>query len=351
MPTLPPLIPPFRFAAVEDNVFRGAYPKRRNLRFIKRLHLKTMLSLTPDPLPDDILQYCDEQGIKAIHLRVDKMKEDNIPLTYSRTIVAIQTIIDPQNQPIYVHCLDGSDVTGLIIACLRKLQMWSTSSAMGEYLRFLRSNVISPEVFEFVERFFNLDVTIPTAIPPWLWGGTVSFRKHPSLKLKFLNPEMMTEEEREIKDLKEKKEKDKEEYYRKRKNDLLDNLLDQSGPSGSGRNRQQSQHGGSSLTSAAQSSSTTCDDNDADENGDVDQENKANTQDQNAKDELLVDVDVDAMMIGDLNELNYYDQRRDEDLDKEDIPEDGTGLSTDGRYQKEPLSLLLRALALEGLEW
>jgi protein tyrosine/serine phosphatase len=94
-----------------------------------------MLSLTPDPLPDDILQYCDEQGIKAIHLRVDKMKEDNIPLTYSRTIVAIQTIIDPQNQPIYVHCLDGSDVTGLIIACLRKLQMWSTSSAMGEYLR------------------------------------------------------------------------------------------------------------------------------------------------------------------------------------------------------------------------
>lgn len=46
----------------------------------------------------------------------------------------------------------------------------------------------------------------------------MSFRKHPSLKLKFLNPEMMTEEEREIKDLKEKKEKDREEYYRKRKN-------------------------------------------------------------------------------------------------------------------------------------
>ncbi|KAG2173603.1 hypothetical protein INT43_005021 [Umbelopsis isabellina] len=375
MPTLPPLIPPFRFAAVEDNVFRGAYPKQRNLRFIKRLvrgeghdherlpdvrlitllfvrlHLKTMLSLIPDPLPDDILSYCDEQGINAIHLRVDKMKEDNIPLTYSRTIAAIQTIIDPENQPIYVHCLDGSDVTGLVIACLRKLQMWSTSSAMGEYLRFLRSNVISPEVFEFVEKFFNLDVTIPMAIPPWLWGGTVSFRKHPSLKLKFLNPEMMTEEEREIKDLKEKKEKDKEEYYRKRKNDLLDNLLDQSGTSGSGRNRQQSQHGGSSQANAAQSSSTACDDNNADENGDVDQVDDANKKDTNAEDELLVDVDVDAMMIGDLNELNYYDQRRDEDPDKEVIPEDGTGLSADGRYQKEPLSLLLRALALEGLEW
>lgn len=90
--------------------------------------------------------------------------------------------------------------------------------------RYLRSNVISPEVFEFVEKFFNLDITIPTSLPHWLWGGSVSFRKHPSLKLKFLNPEMMTEEEREIKDLKEKKVKDKEEYYRKRKNGSLQQL-------------------------------------------------------------------------------------------------------------------------------
>lgn len=70
-----------------------------------------------------------------IHLKVDKMKEDNIPLTYSRTIAAIQTIIDPTNLPIYIHCLDGSDVIGLVVACLRKLEMWNTTSAMGEYLR------------------------------------------------------------------------------------------------------------------------------------------------------------------------------------------------------------------------
>jgi len=161
MPSLPPLIPPFRFAAVEDNVFRGGYPKQRNLRFIKRyaplqchspphsipiwsliafsaefrLHLKTMLSLVPDELPNDIQSFCNDHGINIIHLRVDKMKEDNIPLTYLRTVAAIQTIIDPENLPIYIHCLDGSDVSGLVVACLRKLQMWSTTSAMGEYLR------------------------------------------------------------------------------------------------------------------------------------------------------------------------------------------------------------------------
>lgn len=246
--------------------------------------------------------------------------------------------------------------------------------------RYLRSNVISPEVFEFVEKFFNLDITIPTSLPHWLWGGAVSFRKHPSLKLKFLNPEMMTEEEREIKDLKEKKVKDKEEYYRKRKNgslqqiqfywvancepssnllviiDLLDNLLDQTVPAshGSGRNRQQSQPYGSSSQTASIPSSAAGggDKKDIDDSRHGDESDEVQTHDQNAEDELLVDVDVDAMMIGDLDELNYYDQRGgDDSLDKEDIPDDGKRMSADGRYRHETLSLLLRALALEGLEW
>lgn len=127
-------------------------------------------------------------------------------------------MIDPANHPLYIHCLDGADVTGLVIACLRKLQMWSISSALGEFVRNLHTSVISSEEFEFVENFKNFEVTIPMTLPLWLWGGQVNFRKHTSLRLKFLDPEMMTEEERELKDLKEKKEKEKEDYYKKRKN-------------------------------------------------------------------------------------------------------------------------------------
>jgi hypothetical protein len=33
---LPNLIPPFRFTIVEENLFRGGYPKPRNKRFLKR---------------------------------------------------------------------------------------------------------------------------------------------------------------------------------------------------------------------------------------------------------------------------------------------------------------------------
>lgn len=197
----------------------------------------------------------------------------------------------------------------------------------------------------------------------------------------------MTEEEREIRDLKEMKEKHKEEYYRKRKNgkllhilmifsffiyprknlrkakisfcapsDLLDNLLEPSVPAShaTNRSRQQSQpFGPLAQTTTVPSSSSGTDQNELSDSGMDGQANESDANDQNGEDELLVDVDVDAMMIGDLDELDYYDQRAmtDEKLDADDIPDDGIRVSGEGRYRAEPLSLLLRALALEGLEW
>ncbi|KAF9574888.1 hypothetical protein EC968_005128 [Mortierella alpina] len=181
-----PLIPPFRFGTVEPEVYRGAYPKQRNLRYLKRLKLRTILSLIPDA-PDEVFrQFCEDQGIKSIHLPVDKVK-DNVPLTYNRAVEAVQIIIDPENLPIYIHCLDGASVTGLVVCCLRKLQTWNISSAMGEFLRYLRGGVISSEESVFVEKFAS-EIEISKPIPPWLWEGHITFKKHPSLKLNFTIP-------------------------------------------------------------------------------------------------------------------------------------------------------------------
>ncbi|KAF9974228.1 hypothetical protein BGZ73_002414 [Actinomortierella ambigua] len=182
----PPLIPPFRFGTVEHEVYRGAYPKQRNLRFLKRLKLRTVLSLIPDAVDDDFLQFCEEQGIRWVHLPVGKVK-DNVPLTYSRTVEAIQVIIDPDNMPIYIHCLDGACVTGLVIACIRKLQTWNISSALGEFLRYLRGGVISSEESVFVEKFSS-EIEISRPIPPWLWEGQITFKRHPTLKITFKRP-------------------------------------------------------------------------------------------------------------------------------------------------------------------
>ena len=63
-------------------------------------------------------------------------------------------------QPIYVHCLNGSEVTSLVIACLRKLQCWSISSTMAEFGRYC---LVKPAHTSFIETFhLEIEVTITT---------------------------------------------------------------------------------------------------------------------------------------------------------------------------------------------
>ncbi|KAI8986446.1 tyrosine phosphatase family-domain-containing protein [Pilobolus umbonatus] len=376
---LPNLIPPFRFTIVEENVFRGGYPKPRNMRFLKRLKLKTILSLIPDKLMHEMQEFSEKNHIHLLHLKVDKMKEDNIPLTYNQTILALQILMDPSNHPIYIHCLDGADVTGLVIACLRKIQMWSASSAMIEFSRHLHTNVVSGDEFEFIENFKNFEIKIPMTIPPWLWGGKVTFRKHSSLRLKFLNPEMMTEEERELKDLKEKREKEKEDYYKRRKNDLLDNLFDPNAQGG--RHRQpsgsSSLHTGnnalllssnnlmkdaSPLTSPLANSLAEDNDPFATTLSQLQADDTEHEDDiDDTKDPYLVDVDVDVEGVmmdgvgymncgGSVSGINrFYGDDDDDILLTDEGFNEVYGAEQGTRYTMEPISRMLEALALEGL--
>ncbi|CAO3622879.1 unnamed protein product [Cunninghamella blakesleeana] len=295
--------------------------------------------------------------------------------------------------------------------------MWSLSSIIVEFSRNLHTSVVSSEEFEFVENFKNFEVTIPLTIPKWLWGGKVDFRKHPNLRLKFLNPEMMTNEEREQKDKLERKERDKEDFYKKRKNDLLDNLFDSSSSPTSRHNRTTSVYGsiqesnpntspgnkgallspanrlstishGSSISSNSNisnskgggiSSSSNDDidfaptkviieriDNDDDDDDDDDYDYDDNRKDRNNNDNLDkdqylidVDIDVDGVMMDGLDQVQYYKRAAgffndDEGEQVDDVIIDDQGnIYDDGmgpRYTTEPLSRMLDALALEGLD-
>jgi len=180
---LPFLIPPLPYGHVEDDVYRGSYPKLRNLRFLKRLRLKTIVSLTPDPVEYEGFQnFCKEQNIEYIHVRVEKPK-DSLPLTYAKVAQIIQIILDTSKLPIFVHCLDGSVITGVIFMCLRKLQLWDSSIIHIEYRRYTRDDDISSEAIEFLEKY-NGEIIIPEKIPHWLWNGQIPFKKHPSMKIR-----------------------------------------------------------------------------------------------------------------------------------------------------------------------
>ena len=83
--------------------------------------------------------------------------------------------------------MNGAEVTGIVIMCLRKIQNYSPNFAIVEIQRcgfslavlstllnacnrHLREGVFTHEMLEFYERFNN-EVTIPAVIPSWLWEG------------------------------------------------------------------------------------------------------------------------------------------------------------------------------------
>lgn len=89
---LKPLLVPLRFltvaqpvnvgsssAVLTQSLYKGGFPRRRNLPFLSRLRLKTILSLTPKPLDvleEDVSQWAKSNDISLVHVKCEKPKDD-----------------------------------------------------------------------------------------------------------------------------------------------------------------------------------------------------------------------------------------------------------------------------------
>mmetsp|Transcript_21195 Transcript_21195/g.48732 ORF Transcript_21195/g.48732 Transcript_21195/m.48732 type:complete len:315 (-) Transcript_21195:364-1308(-) len=172
---VPPLVPPLRFALVEEGIFRGAYPALPSLRFLSNLRLRTLVSLLPEAPADHITNWCESNGVSC-HVEIVPAFKDEVMLTHERAAEILQLLITPDAQPLYVHCLDGRTVTGTIIMCLRKLQRWSLPSTIADFSRFCRTAQAprppAPHVLAFVESFkpeLELARLLPSSrLPLWL---------------------------------------------------------------------------------------------------------------------------------------------------------------------------------------
>ncbi|KAK9457036.1 Oca6p [Dipodascopsis uninucleata] len=179
----PLLVTPLRYGIVQPKLYRGLYPRKINLPFLRRLKLKTILSLTPEPLNDDVRAFCDQEGIEMIHIKTTKASKKGMPMTYKEVTQAIEIIISQKYAPLYLHCLNGSQATSLVIACLRKLSFWRISSIFSEFMYF---SEISAADHKFVEEF-RTEIELPEDTVPWIWMGlsrTGVVDHHPSVKIK-----------------------------------------------------------------------------------------------------------------------------------------------------------------------
>lgn len=128
------LIAPLRFACIDPQIYRGSYPNPINTTFMESLGLRTIISVTPEALDIDI------KGAERIHIHSaassgKSKKKREVPITLEIVEQALEVLEDPLARPIYIHCMNGSQVTALITACYRRRQQWSMTSTLQEFER------------------------------------------------------------------------------------------------------------------------------------------------------------------------------------------------------------------------
>eukprot|EP00752_Nemacystus_decipiens_P009483 g8479.t1 len=179
------ITPPFRFGAVEADVFRSAQPTLKNYRFLSRLKLRTVVSIAPEGPMEDEAMFCREYAAQLVPIRAELYREEAVTVSSQQVAQVLAILVDKNRLPALVHCPDGRVLCGVVLWCLRRLQCWDDRASAAEFARF--SGVLPPrEVEKFVDSFGE-EVTVPQSVPGWLWGGDRA-HWHPTIRIRHEPP-------------------------------------------------------------------------------------------------------------------------------------------------------------------
>lgn len=122
------------FAKVTPTLWRGAQPTADGFRNLEAAGVKTIVSLRDRY--DDLPQLA---GTKLKYLRVPAHAWDPKD---AQIILVLRILQDPNNWPVFVHCAEGRDRTGYVVATYRMIiENWQADDAIHEMFDF-RFNTI-----------------------------------------------------------------------------------------------------------------------------------------------------------------------------------------------------------------
>ncbi|KAI9598861.1 tyrosine phosphatase family-domain-containing protein [Syncephalis fuscata] len=145
-------IVPDNFALVAPFIYRSSFPKRKNFSFLKRVGIKSVLTLILEEYPDQNQRFMEENGMTLFQFGVAGNKEPFVDIPENVICAALAVLLDRRNHPIVIHCNKGKHRTGCLVGCLRKLQHWSHTAIFDEYRRYAHPKARSMDQ-QFIELF------------------------------------------------------------------------------------------------------------------------------------------------------------------------------------------------------
>lgn len=152
-----PLTPPENFALVIGSIYRSSFPQPANFSFLKQLKLKSVLCLIPEEYPELQQKFFETNNVKLFQLGMSGNKEPFVKISLDLITQAIKIVLDPENQPILIHCNRGKHRTGCLIGVLRRLQNWSKTIIFDEYRKFAAPKE-RPMDQQFIELYDDRDI-------------------------------------------------------------------------------------------------------------------------------------------------------------------------------------------------
>eukprot|EP00245_Coleochaete_scutata_P008218 TRINITY_DN245_c0_g2_i1.p1 TRINITY_DN245_c0_g2~~TRINITY_DN245_c0_g2_i1.p1 ORF type:complete len:193 (+),score=34.33 TRINITY_DN245_c0_g2_i1:39-581(+) len=163
-------IPPINFAMVDKGVYRSGYPNTKNLPFLNKLGLRSVVYLCPEKYPEVVLDFLEKNNIKLFHFGIEGNKEPFVDIPEDVIRDALQVLLDARNHPILIHCNKGKHRTGCLVGCLRKVQKWSLTAMFDEYRRFAGTKVRMLDQ-QFMELFDVADLKANGRMALWAPSG------------------------------------------------------------------------------------------------------------------------------------------------------------------------------------
>jgi tyrosine-protein phosphatase OCA6 len=64
-----------------------------------------------------VKQWADAHGIRQIHIKPEKGQKKSAPLQPTQAKAALEILLNPENTPVYIHCLNGGGNANSLMGC------------------------------------------------------------------------------------------------------------------------------------------------------------------------------------------------------------------------------------------
>lgn len=137
------------FACVCPTLYRGAQPTEEGFKQLKALGVKTIIDFRSY---HSTKKQVEAAGMKAVEIPL-KADLGSVPPTDEELKEFFKVVLDPANQPVYIHCAFGKDRTGTMAACYRmEVDGWTPDEAMEEMQAFGYHNIYK-DLINFIRTY------------------------------------------------------------------------------------------------------------------------------------------------------------------------------------------------------